>query len=273
MPESYKNFSAALMSGPAFCSAIVPRGEFVELNRAMVCGDNLPPSLAKQLFVDTGLIHLMVVSGSHLVFWEQILFFLPARVRLTVLATYCYVTGFQPPVVLAFTRRLIARKTSNDWGWTSLQREFLAVLIILIAFPDWLLSRSLLMSWACGLALASPPWLKGRPFLDPSLKIYFFLLPFCWMEPVTIFWNAVLAPVVGVVLFPVSLLSIFISALQPACDGLWNLFLQLLAAGPKAAPLLWLISTGWLWPWPLGLHLAFILGEIRWRRAFAYSPS
>jgi hypothetical protein len=273
LPESYRALHAAIFSGQEFCGTILPNSQYIELNRALVCGVDLPPGEVKDLLIGSGLIHLMVVSGSHLVFWEELLFFLPRRVRLAWLTIYAYLTGFQPPVVLALVRRWVAPHLNRRYGFTSLQTEAAAVLAVLIFLPSWILSRSFLMSWGCAVALTSPAWLKGRRFLDPSLKVYFFLWPFCAGGPLTILWNACLAPFVGLALFPAKLFSLIVRPLDGLTDRLWWIFLEILKAAPPGESTGIFISSAWLWPWPLLLHLLFLEGEIRWRRASAYSCS
>ena len=49
------------------CLKILPPSDYLEVNQALVCGENLKSEALKQLFIDTGLYHLIVVSGSHLI--------------------------------------------------------------------------------------------------------------------------------------------------------------------------------------------------------------
>lgn len=261
------------LSGPDFCQAAMPQSDIRTLYSALICGTDLPPSHAKLLFVDTGLIHLMVVSGSHLVFLELLLQFLPREIVQIVLALYCYLTGFQAPVVRAFLRRAIARPLIRKCGMTLLQIEAAAVLLALVLYPEWIVSRSFLMSWMCGLALAAPKFFPERPHFDLALKAYLFLLPFCWGSPVSVAWNTLLAPFVGIVLFPACIVGIVVSPLVFLSDGMWNLFLKILEYGPKGEPLgifLSSVKLSWL---PVATHSALLIWEVRWRRKLAFSSS
>jgi hypothetical protein len=213
----------------------------------------------------------MVVSGSHLIFLEVLLFFLPRPLQMGVLGAYCYLTGFQPPVTRAFLRRVVAAKASQRLGLTSLQVEALSVVVSLLLIPEWLFSRSFLMSWMCGLALSSPSVLPKSPALDMALKSYLFMLPFCWTAPVTVFWNTLLAPVVGIVLFPACLLAIAIPPLHILADGMWQAFLSILRHGPQSPPSLVFFASTSLWPIPVILHLLLISAEVSWRRESAFS--
>src|SRR5262245_6137827 len=92
--------------GPEFCQYALPVSPYRALYAALVCGVSLPSGHEKQIFVDTGLIHLMVVSGSHLVFIERLTGFLPNSIRLVLGGAYAFLTGFQAPVMRAWMRRI-----------------------------------------------------------------------------------------------------------------------------------------------------------------------
>lgn len=249
----------------------MPTSDLHSLYAALICGIPLPASRAKILFVDTGLIHLMVVSGSHLVFLEMLLAFLPLPALRVVLALYCYLTGFQAPVVRAFLRRVLAAPLTRASGMTVLQIEAATVTVALALYPQWLTSRSFLMSWMCGLALAAPKIFAKSPHFDLALKAYLFLLPFSWASPLTVAWNTLLAPFVGFLLFPASILGIVIPPLCALSDGMWRLFLYVLELGPKGEPLpvFWpAVQLFWI---PVATHAALLLWEVRWRRALAFS--
>ena len=237
----------------------------------MVCGAALPPGEELTLFLDTGLIHLMVVSGAHLMFLERGLEWLPSRARWLTLAFYCWLTGFGPPVVKALARRSVSAPLGRR-GWSGLQIEAASVAVTLSFIPEWLFSRSFLMSWVCALALALPPLLR-RAELDLALKVHLLMYAFCAGAGVGVFWNALFAPLVGAVLFPLSLAALAVPPLTPLTDLVWEAFLWCLRAGPRAAPAMWFWPAARLVWWPLTLQILFLWGEGRWRRARAYSCS
>ncbi len=253
--------------GPAFCSNLLPPSEHHSLYAALICGTDLSEGEPKRLFLDTGLIHIMVVSGAHLIFLERLTGWAPPRVRLLALGFYCWCTGFGAPVVKAFVRRVVERKLKPR-GWTSIQCEAAAVLITLLFAPHWLTSRSFLMSWMCALAFTLPRFL---PVLDSSAKVWVLLFAFSAASPLTILWNAILAPLVGEILFPACLLVIPLPFLTPLIDRLWDLLLWILSFGPQAE------GQSWFWParqllWlPLFTHIFILMWEVRWRRALAFS--
>ena len=86
------------------CLLHAPSSPWEEYYRAVVCGVSLEPSIEKSLLVDLGLIHIIVVSGSHLVFLSRIL---KEGMKLSwgtfiFLLIFVAMTGMEPPVVRAF---------------------------------------------------------------------------------------------------------------------------------------------------------------------------
>ena len=260
-------------SGPKVCVGILPVTDLHILYEALVCGVDLPPGEPRQLFIDTGLIHVMVVSGSHLVFIEGFIGYLPMRLRLALLATYSYLVGFQAPVVRALVRRAIGPGVTRRWGLTSLQVEAATAITALLLYPPWLLSRSFLMSWMCGLAMCAPPIWPKHPHWDLALKCYLFLLPFTASSPLTIGWNALLAPFIGILLFPACVLAMIIPPLHVCTDFLWIALLRLLHMGPQSEPMQVFFSAGHIWWVPVVVHLTLLVAEVQWRRAHAFSYS
>lgn len=256
--------------GLRLCSRAVPTSPYADLYAALVCGVDAPPSHARALFVETGLIHVLVVSGAHLVFLERGLTWCPSPVRVFILGAYCWLTGFGAPVVRAFVRRLCTPALERR-AWTRLQIEAAASLLVLLTYPPWLSSRSFLMSWLCALALVAPwPWRRPAA-LHTSLKCFVFLAPFCPNSLLSIGWNFALGPLIGDVLFPVSVLACLINWSAPFADLMWRAVLTLLELGPRAEPNFYFRPLAWIWWMPLLAHAALLWGEYRWRHTRAFS--
>lgn len=260
-----------LHHGISLCRSWVPSSPYAELYASLVCGLDLPNGKDKSLFIETGLIHILVVSGAHLAFLDRCGGFLPTPLRLAMIGLYGWLTDFGTPIVRALVKRLCAI-TVRDWGWTPLQTEALTSTLILLVFPHWLLSRSFLMSWLCALAMNLPlPVPRWRP-LNTSLRCYALLFPFCAASPLTILWNCLLGPSVGEILFPCSILGFICPPLTPLIDFLWSAFLWILQNGPKASPIeLWWNTADLVWI-PTVTHTLLLIGEWRWRRALAFLP-
>lgn len=253
--------------GPEICREILPESAYGALNAALICGIPLPSGESKQLFLDTGLIHIMVVSGAHLAFLDRGLRQLPSLARWILLLTYCWLTGFGAPVMLAFWRRcwegyLLRR------GHSRLQLEAIAVLTALLFSPMWISSRSFLMSWTCALAFASPRFL---PRGDAPLKIYLLLYAFTGAAPLTVLWNVLVAPLVAEILFPLALASLACPPLVNLTDLAWRWLLIFLEWGPTDAPATFFIAGSTLLWLPLLTHSLGIFLEVQWRRARAFS--
>ncbi len=258
-----------LQQGPAFCLTLLPHSQHHDLIASLICGLPLAGGESKQVFLDTGLIHVMVVSGAHLMFLESLLARTPLWLRLPVLGFYCWLTGFGAPVVKAFAHRT-AEIFLRPYGWSGLWIEAVAVALAVTVYPWWLMSRSLQMSWMCSLALSLPRLLRWRA-LDQSLKAYILLFVFVGGSLIGVCWNTLAAPFVGLILFPVSLLTILLPFLSGPVDRVWDLFLLLLSYGPKGSPSSWFFASRDLFWIPPLVHVALLAGEVRWRRARAFS--
>ncbi len=249
--------------GPQTCLQFSPESVHATLYKALVCGVSLPASESQRLLLDTGLIHLIVVSGAHLAFLDQLMERWPNAIRLFILSTYTWLTGFGPPVVRALARRVLANGAHRQ-GLSAIQLDFAAVVLSLLLWPEWIFSRSFLMSWMCGLALNVP--IGAAP-----LRCYLFLFFFAPASPVSMLWNAIITPFVGNWLFPLCVLSYLVPPFTKVTDWLWDIFLLILQLGPQAPPQNFYLSTQSLFWLPLTVHGLLIWSEIRWRRKLAFS--
>lgn len=256
------------------CLNFSPTSDYRIWYQAIVCGENLPPSLEKTWFQQTGLIHVIVVSGSHLVFLEDTLEFfkLPSWLRWTALLFFSLISNLQPPITRALVQRC--------WSWffrstqrpmTALHLQLLAGLTTLAFFPSWWTSLSFLMSWLCVLALSLP--LPSNNPLWRSTLIYLFLLPAMiniqTPHPAGILFNVVFAPILGLVLFPMSLIGFFHPWLAVISDAAWKFLFFVFSQIPlpdTSGGLLF--SSVWLILYLALTQLVSFLWVIRLRRKF-----
>ena len=282
------------------CRARTPNFEHSEFVSALVCGTNLPSGSWNDALKSTGLLHIAVVSGSHLIwltvllrrtlagggkFQESVIFLL--------LSGFCLMTGCGPPVVRAALQILLGSfSTKGSWDWSRIQVCLMSGLVTLCLFPDWLGSLSLLLSWTAALALSSsqssspdislpsagtsydspPIWRKQTRVY---LALFFCLLPLGVPHPATIVMNLLVGPLLGAALFPAALvvwmihpLSYFLS---PICDlllGFLLLVAELLGEAGKPQE----ISKAFLWIYLWGLQLFFATREIQRARAQGVKP-
>lgn len=219
------------------CLKASPSTEYRAWYQAIVCGQNLPPSVERGWFQQTGLIHVIVVSGSHLVFLEDLLLIarMPTFLRWSLLLLFSMASNLQPPV----TRALIQRTTAEVFrrkqiSLRSIHLQLLSGLITLSLFPAWWSSLSFIMSWICVLALSLP--LPSKSLLWRSALIYLLMFPpVSTMQrphPASILFNFVFAPVLGLILFPMSLLGFFHPLLAHVSDFAWRMLFSIFTQIP-----------------------------------------
>lgn len=246
-----------------------PLSLWKEAHAAVVCGKKLKSGASYDAFRSSGLLHLLVVSGAHLLFLERILRrvlpFLPKPMLWTSLicTTYACMALLHPPVVralLSLHLHLINRHFKLFWRKD--QEVLYTGLVCLCIFPSWSKSYSLALSWAASLALTLPwpksPWKPLLQSFSVYLLLWPFLMSFAPQHPATIMINWIGAPFIGSILFPASILSALFHPLTPVADFLWNISTKGLS----------LISETWspLTPqpgWPLvGLWVFVIIFHI-----------
>ncbi len=211
----------------ALCLNSVPASPYFELYGAIVCGEALKNPQFAMLFQQTGLIHILVVSGSHLILISK--FNSWKALEIPILLAYSAMVGLQPPVVRSLLQILI-QKLLTRYGvkHTAWNVVFLSGLVTWSLQASWISSLSFQLSWFCALILSIT---QGRSLLFRSTAIYLctsiILCQFQWPHPVGILMNIFVAPLMGVVLFPISALSLLIHSLAPAVDWIWFLLLKL----------------------------------------------
>lgn len=220
------NFPSEVVSLPHhICLNLAPTSQYTELYQAIVCGEALSNPQFLKSFRDSGLMHIMVVSGSHLLTLRSLIRW--PRIQIPILMFYCCVTGFQPPVVRSIIQLLIQESTKR-LAWSSNICVFMSGLMTWSLRPEWITSLSFQLSWMCAFALSLT---EGRSLFTKVSVIYIctalILAQFQWPHPVSILMNATLAPFIGVVLFPAALLTFALPALSPLTDFLWSTVLGL----------------------------------------------
>jgi competence protein ComEC len=223
-------------------------GAFTEaLAAAFVCGSDIANSHVENVFRQSGLVHLMVVSGGHLQIIENfILLMIPERwlehklwrlSLLAVLISYTFFTGFQPPVVRALTSLLLRLANSHwRWSWSGLQIQWLTGLLLLCLEPRWIFNFSFYLSWLASLGLLLAPWCFLKPRkrkLTHSIAYFWFstfcvqslvAFAFCGFSLLGLWMNFLFAPLLSLGLLPLSLLSLWFSW----CSTIWKWLVQFL---------------------------------------------
>ncbi len=184
--EALTEVSLPLQMGCA--SLISENSPHSALYRALLCGQRLPPqNQLRQVMSQLGLIHLLVVSGAHLLWLEQLAQALGRRLfpRRQDLFSLCFIfffalsCGLQAPV-LRSAIALSLRKLQRHFClfWSPGQVVALSALLSLPLLSQGLNSFSLQLSWAASLGFCLPIKQKGlsRSLIRAAL-IYLFLSP------------------------------------------------------------------------------------------------
>ncbi len=210
--------------------------------RSFFCGLPLDHLEHKLLLIDSGLLHVFVVSGSHILALDQLLiFFRVSRgFRYLLLGLYSLVTGFEPPVVRALLFLCLRECTNLGWAIGTLPRVVISWLLTLLWFPQWLHSQSLLMSvWASfGIQLfllhnyeqTAPQKEKFLWLWRLSLWMYLFMIPVFpsgVSHPLSILYNALVTPLLTILMLILALLG-WLSLLETPFNFLLDSFWQLL---------------------------------------------
>lgn len=261
------------------CLQQLPNNSQRDSYEALLCGKNITDSELRTPLTKTSLIHLYVVSGSHLILLEKIFLFLrvPEALRMIGIFFYALTCNWQAPVVRA-ALHIGLRRAERTRGalWPTDIMILLTGILGVLLFPDWLASRSFLMSWGAALALTSTSLWKIKlwwpQMFCQGLSIYLIMLPFLWsfgnLHPLAILYNLLLAPVVTLWLFPLAALSAFYHPLIPWLEKSQTIFLKSLAlfsdpvTQDNSAP----ASIVWLWILIFVLHFLFHLLRVHYRR-------
>ena len=236
--------------------------------KALICGEKLPQGHLKEFFSKGGLIHLMVISGAHLLFLEKFWKKLPIPYTVKTLSLYVILTLYALGALLyaPITRALFAFclfrfSESKKLFSNPAMVTHLSGFLCLIYNPSWINSLSLQLSWLASLSQNTETSLK-RCFLT-----YFIIFPIInrWQEIhyLTIIINWLLSPLIGAVLFPLSFLSVFFHSLVPLTDSLWSIVfnaLQIIEFFPPSISFLkFSISEKWTWPYISLILLVFYI--------------
>lgn len=220
-----------------FCLNNLPRNSLsiAEL-KALVCAQSFTNLEDSKFYISSGLIHLFVVSGAHLILIENLLnrFKLHQTLIFVIIIVYGFACGLNAPVVrclIAFTLNLFL--SSKNIRWPAHFKLLIIGSLTLSFNYNWVSSLSLQMSWiAAFLVMLGEKFYKESDSLFKQSLFFITLLPtvvfFQIPSPVVILSNIVLAPVLEFILFPLGLLVWFLNFLSPIFDLLIIVFKSLL---------------------------------------------
>lgn len=251
------------------------QSELTDIYRALICGKKLPQGWIKETFIRNGLIHLMVVSGAHLLFLERLWknlnppLFQSSGV-ICLLTLYALTAKFHPPVLRALLAFLLLKiNHSHKLFWSPSLITHLSGLLCLVHSPEWVFSPSLHLSWLASLAQNT----SSSP-LKKSLLTYIIILPICnrwqFLHPFTVFINWMAGPFIGSVLFPCSLLAVLFHPLCSFTDKIWEGVLSLLFLLqrfiPHSHPIKWSVSEQGIWIYILSVFTIIEMASVYQKR-------
>ena len=281
-----------------WCQAqITEKSDSKILMDSFLCGARVQDIHLRELFLQTGLIHLLVVSGGHFAFLIASLDFFskglsPAYaeskilklINIILLVAFSLMTGFQAPVVRALMS--LSLQTINwklRWNWDQSKIQLFSGLFILALIPDWIFSLSFYLSWLTSMGLCFVPlWLDGRmvhkkswrnqilKWLSTCLLIQclvgLFFWQFSWMS---FLMNLFVAPLLMLLLWPLAIVLVLFPFAYPAVDLIWNFifrFLNFFLVG-RPAPEIDFSQIHWGYLWALIIFFHACL-EIMTRKRF-----
>ncbi len=266
------NASGLSQSYQQKCLKLLPReSENYSALTSIVCGEKLNDQNLKQNLVKTSLIHIFVISGSHLLLLDELfaLLRIPFFVRFLFLSFYSLVVGWQPPAVRALSALgLRGAFKSQGWKFPADMMTLIAGCFTLAVFPAWWNSPSLLMSWCASLALAWTSILKIKNtfhrLLFNQCAVFIFMCAPLWglssLHPLALLYNLLLGPVVSYILLPLGFISVLVPSVVGAFDFVMSAFARILSWAsepiPNATAKQISLSTLWIWifAWQVFFH-------------------
>ncbi len=198
-----------------------------EIAAALVTGDRsgIPKELRQQ-FTDAGLAHVLAISGLHLGLVAGIIFFairrlliichlfteripireLAAVITIAAMAFYLALSGFGYPAIRSFAMTsLVMIGLIFNRNPISMRSVALAAAVILILYPESLLSASFQLSFAAVIALIAAYDVCAQPLMDWSRKkpdihqdaAHIFMWSYWCRRPVGYFCAIILTTVVA----------------------------------------------------------------------------
>jgi hypothetical protein len=239
---------------------------------SLVCGKKPNRSSELQMWlVHLGLIHIFVISGSHLTFLKSITKnYVSGIWQFLLLLLFTLMSGAEPPIVralifvgfVAFVKPMMPMAPSSLW---------ISIVGTLLVFTIHKHALSIALTWTATLVIFS---FQQKSEITRALAFYVFLFPLLMLmqvpHPFALLPSFVLNPLIGTILLPLSLLTWALPILEILTIWFWNFTLFALrvsnywvpapyASLLKAEPIIILL-------YPMFLHLLFWWNFTRKRR-------
>lgn len=239
-------------------SKVLTAHQAKEVFEAIVCGKSLQlGSETLQIFLTLGLIHILIVSGSHYTTLYQILRFIKVQNQILIflaLLLFTSMTLFQPPGGKAFVSFFLATINLNfRLSKKPAKLEVLSGLICLAIFPDWINSLSFHLSWSLSLLLCLLGESSTQNWFSNLLKLFvvqvFASLLIGSFGQLSLFTNFFIAPLFSLFLFPFGLLVLILPDNITFAYKAWNSMIPIaLEPLSLASQLSKVFDLPFLWP-------------------------
>lgn len=242
------------------CVDRIPPSPFSPIYQALCCGAKISSSSVHwHLFRQLGLVHLLVVSGYHLIIIERALAVVLRRFpsafdkSFILLLPFVFLCQFQAPVVRSYMQICLGKLNNRfQFHWNSALLTLASGITCLAAFPQWMNSLSFQLSWGAGFIICFPlsGWRRGLSFY---LGLYPFLIPLGPAHPLSILSNMILATLVAIPLLLFSWLTWLIPALDPIIKTGTQILITLMEQSAQWIPVPLSAQKGslhhWEWLW------------------------
>ena len=203
---------------------------------ALVCGKRLAEGEIKKTFIALGIIHLMVISGAHLILLERVWAFLPSfRFKTLILVLFLFAyslsAGLKPPVLRALFSLLLSRLNRElKLFWSPYWRVQISGMLCLLCQGAWFHSLSLQLSWIASMGMSNPYMSRLKSCCITFMLILPVVSSWSALHPLSIIINWFVVPLAGGVMLPLSLLIVPFPFLRPVVNGLWEKGLYMMNA-------------------------------------------
>lgn len=210
-----------------FCISHLPQNAAaISELKALVCAENFTTLVTSHLYISSGLIHLFVVSGAHLLLLEKLLTHakVPPPIMISIMILYGFACNLNAPVVRCLIAFLLAAfLAEKNIKWPPHFRLLIVGTLALSINFNWITSFSLQMSWIATFLLmlgeklfcdSSAIFKQSLFFVTLLPTLVFFQIP----SPMTILLNVILAPLLEFILFPLALITWFAPGTHPFFD-------------------------------------------------------
>ncbi len=241
-------------------SAPLTEGEdLTSIYSALLCGEKLPEGQIKSAFIALGIIHLMVISGAHLIFlervWKNLLpdFRFKNLLLAFFLLIYSMCAGLKPPVLRALFSLMLSRVNKElKLFWSPYLRVQVSGLLCLFCQSSWFHSLSLQLSWIAGMGMSNHRLSRLKSCALTFILILPIVSQWSGSHPLSILLNWLAGPIAGSALLPLSLLTLPFPFLRFFTDRLWGYFLNLMNSlrpvmENKGIELTWSFSSFEIW--------------------------